>query len=271
MNTIEIYRELATILPVLFVWFVGLVVAIWRWREHPKVSWIVVIACAVSLLTPLLMPVAMNVASKTQAAFYSPLVSLIHICLSALSIGLLLYAVFLGRGEKVSENVKKHDEGVPMALIGGRRMVLGILADIARWAWRIMSIAVMLFVGTFIMAGPQNLLLMAIWVIVFAVLIWAWRHEGLLSLILLLVIGIPTGIDVIINLFKGGKLGSDVDASGYFLLITSMLVVVSWALHALNNSMTTPRKRRLVLIVAPVLAVAIVLCVVAMLHAPFNP
>ncbi len=273
MDAIVNSRELAIALPVLVVWIVGLVFAIVRWRNHPQVSRMVVIACAVGLFIPFLTPVAMSVASKIHHAFFPPLISLIHICLTAFSIGLLLNAAFLGRREKVSENVKKADEIVPTVPRGVLGIALGILAGIARWAWRLMSVAAMLFAGTFILGGPSqgilDLGLMVIWVIIFALLIWVMRCEGMLSLILLVVVGIPTVIDMITNLIKSGRIGQD--APGYFVLIMSMLVVVSWALHALNNISTSPGKRRLALITAPVLAVAIVVCVVAMRHAPFNP
>jgi hypothetical protein len=274
MNTFAIPVEWIYSLPVVVTLVVGLAIAIKRWQEHPQVSKVAIFACVIGLFNSLFMPVITSAANNHHEAFYPPLMTIIRICISTLIIGLLLYAVFLGRKVKVAEEVSKSDEGVPISRIGSRGIVLRILTEIVRWAWRLMSLGIMLFAGTFIMAAPQGMFglgLMALWLIVFTLLIWAWRHEGWFSLILLIVIGIPMGIDIITNLFNGRTIGSGQDATGYFVLIMSMLVGISWSLHALYKSTTTPWKRKLALVLAPVLAVLIIICIVAMRNAPFNP
>jgi hypothetical protein len=274
MNTFVMPVEWTTSLPITAVWFLGLVIAIKRWREHPQVSKLVILAGAIGLSNLLLIPVVTRVVSNRHEVFYTPLTGIIRITLSALTIGVLLYAVFLGRKEKVVEEIKSPDEGVPISRIGSHGIALRILAEIVCWVWRLMSIAIMLFAGTFIMTEPQGLFglgMMALWLIIFALFIWAWRHEGWFSLILLVVIGIPTGIGIVTNVFNGKTFGSGQDVAGYFVLIMSMLVGISWALHALYKSTTTPWKRKLALVLAPVLAVLIIICIVAMRNAPFNP
>ena len=267
-------------LPVFVVWAVGLVIAIRRRREHPRLSRIVMIACAVSLLTLIFMPVVMSFGNKIHCAAFFPLMRIINPCLEALSVGLLLYAAFLGRGERAMDAVEKIDK-VQVAYSGRLGTALKIFAGIVRWTWRLCSIALGLFVGIFILVGlsdrpristdPGDLVMIAGGVIVFVGIVVAWWREGLGGLIVMLMVGVPTVISVVLSWRKSGNLGGDMDAPGYFVLISSMSILLSWALHTLNDSTTTPRKRRLALIVAMVLGALVVLCVWGMLHAPFNP
>ena len=132
---------------------------------------------------------------------------------------------------------------------------LRILAGIVRWSWRLCSIALTLFAGAFILVGfsqrahistdPRDLAMIAGGVIVFAGLVVAWWCEWLGGLIVLLMVGVPTVISAVISWHKSGKLGGDFDAPGYFVLILSMLIPLSWSLHTLNDSTTTPRSAAL--------------------------
>ena len=131
---------------------------------------------------------------------------------------------------------------------------LRILAGIVRWSWRLCSIVLMLFAGTFILVGfsqgahvstdPSDLAMIAGGVIVFAGIVVAWWREWLGGLVVLLMVGVPTVISAVISCRKSEKLGGDMDAPGYFVLILSMSILLSWALHTLNDSTTTPRKHR---------------------------
>ncbi|MGD0573743.1 MAG: hypothetical protein ABSB11_12095 [Sedimentisphaerales bacterium] len=268
-------------LPVFVVWAVGLVIAIRRRREHPRLSRMVMIACAVSLLTLIFMPVAFSFGNKIHCAAFFPLMSIIKPCLEALSVGLLLNAAFLGRGERAMDAVEKPDKVVQTAHSGCSGTALRILAGIVRWTWRLCSIALGLFVGVFILVGlsqrpristdPGDLVMIAGGVIVFACLVVAWWREWLGGLIVLLMVGVLTVISAVNSWRKSGKLGGDFDAPVYFVLMLSMLIPLSWSLHTLNDSTTTTRKRCLALIIALMLGVLVVLCVWGMFHSPFNP
>jgi hypothetical protein len=98
----ELLREWMFSLPILAVWIAGFVIAIGRWREHPKVATLVMISCGMSVLTTLLMPVILRVVSRLMPFVVLPvLVSVAWTCLAAVSAGLLIYAVFVGRGESI--------------------------------------------------------------------------------------------------------------------------------------------------------------------------
>ena len=87
-------------LPVLVVLIVGLVIAIRRRREYPKVATLVIISCALSILTYMLVPAIFHVLILTQAIRFTVVAaawSLTGTCLAAVSAGLLIYAAFLGR------------------------------------------------------------------------------------------------------------------------------------------------------------------------------
>ena len=158
---------------------------------------------------------------------------------------------------------------------------LKVLAGITRWTWRVCSIILMLFVGGFILIGlsqrfristdPEDLALIAIGLIVFAGLILAWWREGLGALIILLTAGIVAGIDTVQNWRATGHVGGGGDAGGFSVLALPLLILLSWSLHTLSDYQARPLARRVALVAAPLLTVAIVFCVVAMVHAPFNP
>jgi len=98
----ELLREWMFSLPILVVWIAGFVIAIGRWREHPKVATLVMISCGMSVLTTLLMPVILRVVPRLMPFVVLPvLISVSWTCLAAVPAGLLIYAVFVGRGEKI--------------------------------------------------------------------------------------------------------------------------------------------------------------------------
>jgi hypothetical protein len=158
---------------------------------------------------------------------------------------------------------------------------LKVLAGITRWTWRVCSILLMLFAGSFILIGlsqrfristdPEDLALIAFGVVVFAGLILAWWHEGLGGLIILLAAGTATVIDMVRNWRATGHAGGGEDAAGFGVLALPLLMLLSWSLHTLCEPQTRPFTRRVALIAAPLLTVAIAFCVAALVHAPFNP
>ena len=101
----EIVTEWMFSLPVLVVQIVGLVIAIGRRREYPKVAALVIISCALTIFTFVLMPVVVHVLILAQAIRFIviPVVmSLTGNCLAAVFAGLLIYAAFLGRGQNIT-------------------------------------------------------------------------------------------------------------------------------------------------------------------------
>ncbi len=269
-------------LAVLVVWAVGLVVAIGRRREHPRVAMLVMASCALGLLTSLLMPVVMSVGYRIGFGFIPPLLSFTGTCLAALSIGLLLYAAFLGRGQRALDAVERPEIIVPAAPSGPGGTALRILAGIVRWTWRVCSIALTLFVGTFLLAGlsemhistdPEDLAAIFVGVFLFAAMILAWWHEGLWGLIILLTGLVVAGVSAIGNWHRGMNAGQMIAAGrdGLGPAVMPLLMVLSWSLHTLTERTAAPRKRRLALIAAPVLAVAIAFCVRGMFPLRFNP
>ena len=86
-----------------------------------------------------------------------------------------------------------------------------------------------------------------------------------------MLVGGITSYDVVSNWRRTGKLGGSEDAGGYCVFALPLLMLLSWSLRAIKDEAAGPRTRRVALIAAPVLAIAIVFCVVAMFRAPFNP
>ena len=101
----EIVREWMFSLPLLVVLIVGLFIAFGRRREYPKVAALVIVSCALSILTYMLVPVVIHVLILTQAIRFTAISvvwSVTGNCLAAVSAGLLIYAAFLGRGQNVT-------------------------------------------------------------------------------------------------------------------------------------------------------------------------
>jgi uncharacterized membrane protein len=101
----EIVREWMFSLPVLVVQIVGLVIAIGRRREYPKVAALVIISCALTIFTFVLIPVVIHVLIHIGVIRFTVIAvawSLTGNCLAAVSAGLLIYAAFLGRSQNIA-------------------------------------------------------------------------------------------------------------------------------------------------------------------------
>ena len=262
-------------LPALVVWTVGLVLAVKRWRERPQISRLVAISCGVALLTLIFMPVATQIGSQIKFAFVPPLLTLVRACLGALSIGLLLKAVFLERGKSELKAPEKPDQSGPAVITGPMGTALKISAGIARWTWRVCSIVPFLFIGVFLLAGgiPKALMHPSEWgldviaatlgvLIVLAVLVLSWRWEWL-GAIFFLIVGVPT----LIGFCKGDR----GELPKCFISAISMLALLSWSLHTLNDANARPILRRIAVILAPLLVIAMGFFVYRMPGARFNP
>lgn len=93
-------------LPLMLVWLVGFVFAILRWKWHPRVSLLIVIALVlaffgsiisvISNLLPLYMSRNMNVAAS-QIGVYMGIIGVVNILLHFVMWILLIIALFVGR------------------------------------------------------------------------------------------------------------------------------------------------------------------------------
>jgi len=249
-------------LPALVVWTVGLVLAVKRWRERPQISTLIAIACGLALLTLIFMPVAMQVGSQIKFAFVPPLLTLVRACLGALSVGLLLKAVFVERDKSGLKAPEKPDQPGPAVITGPMGTALKISAGIARWTWRVGSIVPFLFLGVFLMAGGIPIAAILGILLGWGVLALFWRWEWL-GAIISLIVGVPT----LIGFCKGdhGELPE------CFISALSMLALLSWSLHKLNDANARPILRRIAVILAPLLVIAIGFFVYRMPGARFNP
>ncbi len=95
-------------LPVYLVWLVGAIVAVVRWRRHPRVSLLAVAGLAVLFLSSLVSTAAnsmlpMMVASGALRGSFSRMATVLAVCsivfavIAAVGYGLLLAALFSGR------------------------------------------------------------------------------------------------------------------------------------------------------------------------------
>lgn len=100
-----IIQHWVVMFPTVAVWGIGILIALARWRRHPKVSLLVVLSCGLSLLTSLVVPIVQQLVFALHQPNHSSLtavlmgVSLVWTCLGAISMGLMLFAVFTGRPE----------------------------------------------------------------------------------------------------------------------------------------------------------------------------
>ena len=242
------------------MWTVGLVLAVKRWRERPQISKLVAIACGVALLTLIFMPVATQIGFQIKFAFVPPLLTLVRTGLGALSIGLLLKAVFVERGKSDLPAPEKPDPSGPAVITGPMGTALKISAGIARWTWRVCSIVPFLFIGVFLFAGIGNyhvsnagdIIAVAVGVILgvifLAVMILSWRWEWL-GAIFFLIAGVPT----LIGFCKGDR----GELPECFISVLSMLALLSWSLHTLSDANARPVMRRIAVILAPLIVIAI--------------
>lgn len=252
-----LFNQWAASLPALVVWAVGLVLAVKRWRERPHISMLVAIACSVAMITLIFMPLAVQIGSQIKFAFIPPLLTLVWACLGALSIGLLLKAIFLVPEKIDLPAPEQPDPSGPAVITGPMGTALKILAGIFRWSWRVVFIGFSLFLGVFLLAGIGNyhvpgagdIIVVATGVILFAVTILAWWWEGWGGLIILLTILLITIANVAINVHQGMKANDILLAvkDGLGATIFAMAMLMSWALHQLINPALTRFKRRRVL------------------------
>jgi hypothetical protein len=157
---------------------------------------------------------------------------------------------------------------------------LFVLAEIARWSWRVCSLWVMLaalIMLVFLALEAFHLVRfgdpaqLAVAVVVFGVLvaalILAWWREGLGGLVTLLVTWIALGILAGTAGHTGGKGASDSgDLLFVFCLGLPLVILLSWSLHTLSDSAAGPGKRRLALIAAPLVAIGLAFCVLLLIY-----
>lgn len=98
-------RNWVVMFPMFVMWGIGILIALARWRRHPKVSLLVVLSCGLSLainfVTPILHQLAFSLLQSSSNSLPAILtgISLVGACLAAVSIGLMLFAVFTNRPE----------------------------------------------------------------------------------------------------------------------------------------------------------------------------
>jgi hypothetical protein len=99
--------HLVTGSPLLLVWLVGIGLAASRWRRHPRVSLLVIMACAVGVTTSLI-SAALSVvplvtmrrgASSAQVGMIVGVIGFFLVLCSTAAWALMLGAVFSGRSE----------------------------------------------------------------------------------------------------------------------------------------------------------------------------
>jgi hypothetical protein len=105
-DLMEAFRSLAASFPLFLVWFVGIFLALTRWRRHPRISLIVLVAIGgfflSALITPFLYRVLVNVWQPGSAGDIELLFTIVRLCVSlfhAILWGLLLTAIFAWRRE----------------------------------------------------------------------------------------------------------------------------------------------------------------------------
>lgn len=84
-------------IPVFLVWLTGVVVAVMRWRRHPRPSLMLVIALSIFFLRAIILPiitfyVVHSGMSAARAGFVNGLISLGSMLVAAVAWGLLLAA-----------------------------------------------------------------------------------------------------------------------------------------------------------------------------------
>ena len=156
-------------------------------------------------------------------------------------------------------------------------IALRVIGGIARWTWRLITIAFGLFALVFLAAGlgqgghiistdPRDLVLIIGGLFLFGVLVMGWWREGLAGLIILVALLLFTVVDDIVQHQGLRQMLADVYEGP---MVVPLLMLLSWALHTLNDQTAVPWKRRLALITA-VLAAAAVACFIPKLRFPAN-
>jgi hypothetical protein len=86
--------------PELITWIIGLLVAYSHRRRYPNVGVLVIVSCALGLLTTVFMPVLMWIAVRLVPFKIVPIgLNIIGACLMAMCTALLLCAAFADRRE----------------------------------------------------------------------------------------------------------------------------------------------------------------------------
>ena len=88
----DLLRDLIKLTPMLVVWTVGLLLALLRWRCHPRVSALVATACALSIVTTGAFTLAVH--RLSEVARFGLVFGLAWTGISAVTTGLLLWAAF---------------------------------------------------------------------------------------------------------------------------------------------------------------------------------
>jgi len=88
----ELLRDLVKLTPLFVVWTVGLVLALQRWRCHPRTSALVATSCTLSILTTVVLTLAVH--RLSEVARFGLLFGLAWTVLSATATALLLCAAF---------------------------------------------------------------------------------------------------------------------------------------------------------------------------------
>lgn len=155
--------------------------------------------------------------------------------------------------------------------------MLRIIGGVARWTWRLISIAFGLFAFVFLGAGlaqgghlisadPRDLVLIAGGVFLFGMLVLGWWREGIAGLIILVALAAFPVVDGLVQHHGLRQILAEVHEGP---LVVPWLMLLSWALHTLNEGAAAPSKRRLALITA-VLASAAVAFLIRTLRFPAN-
>ena len=94
----DLLRDLLKLTPILVVWTVGLLLALLRWRRHPRVSALVAAACGLSIMTTAAFTLAVH--RLSEVARFGLGFGLAWNGTAALATGLLLWAA-LGREPRI--------------------------------------------------------------------------------------------------------------------------------------------------------------------------
>ena len=86
----DLLRDLTKLTPLFVVWTVGMLIALFRWRRHPRVSALVAASCALSILATAAF--TLTVHRLSEVARFGLLFGLVWSGVSAVATGLLLWA-----------------------------------------------------------------------------------------------------------------------------------------------------------------------------------
>src|SRR5262245_19847883 len=113
-TVVSILYTIVISLPVIIVWVIGIALALSRWRRHPRVSQLALIACAVMIINTVAnrsltiwMPLAMRDYGWTSVQIGSvfPAIGIITALISATAWALVISAIFGWREQSRKENL----------------------------------------------------------------------------------------------------------------------------------------------------------------------